>query len=111
MDKCKHEDAVSALQEARKGKDVVLIISKANYDHHRIRFDDKEMKSNNELKLENNSPNQIGSRSQSPYKNSTPKEIKSILKSKKSLNAYKICKDEGLEDSSKKSKNPVQIKY
>merc|ERR1712223_1275247 len=111
MDKCKHEDAVSALQDARKGKDVVLIISKVNNDHHRIRFDDKEMKSNNELKLENNSPNRIGSRSQSPYKNSTPKEIKSILKSKKSLNAYKICKDEGLGDSSKKIKNPVQIKY
>jgi hypothetical protein len=111
MDKCKHEDAVSALQEARKGKDVVLIISKVNNDHHRLRFDDKEMMSNNELKLKDNSPNRIGTRSQSPNKTSTHKEIKSILKPKKSLNANKISRDEGLGDSLRKSKSPVRIKY
>merc|ERR1711899_339744 len=63
------------------------------------------------MKLENNSPNRIGSRSQSPNKTSTPKEVKSILKSKKSLNANKICKDEGLGGSLKKIKSPVRIKY
>merc|ERR1712038_2184090 len=111
MDKCKHEDAVSALQEARKGKDVILIISKVNNDHHRLRFDDKEMMSNKELKLIDNSTNRMGTRSQSPNKTSTHKEIKSILKPKKKLNATKICRDEGLGDSLKKSKSPVRIKY
>jgi len=111
MDKCRHEDAVYALQEARKGKDVVLIISRANNDHHRLRFDDKEMMSNNELKLEKNSPNRIGTRSQSPNKTFAPKEIKSILKPKKSLSTHNISRDEGLGDSLNKSKNPVRIRY
>lgn len=111
MDKCKHEDAVSALQEARKGKDVVLIISKVNNDHHRLRFDDNEMMSNNELKSKDNSPNRIGTPSQSPNKTSTHKEIKSILKPKKSFDANKISRDEGLGDSLRKSKSPVRIKY
>jgi len=111
MDKCRHEDAVYALQEARKGKDVVLIISRANNDHHRLRFDDKEMMSNNDLKLKDNSPYQMSTQSQSPNKTSTHKEIKSILKTKKSLKSIKICKDEGFGDSLKKSKSPVRIKY
>merc|ERR1712223_1249583 len=69
------------------------------------------MMSNNEMKLQNYSPNRIGSRSQSPNKTSTPKEIKSILKPKKSFDANKICRDEGLGDSLRKSKSPVRIKY
>merc|ERR1712038_2247009 len=58
-----------------------------------------------------NSPNRIGTRSQSPNKTSTPKEIKSILKSRKSFNDNKIFRDEGLGDSLKKCKSPVRIKY
>jgi len=123
MDKCTHEDAVAALQEARKGKHVVLIISKGNNTQHRLRFNDKEMMGNNKSKLENNrslfceqrlSPTNMDSPLQ-PINDSiihaTNKTIKSILKDKKSSNNRDDSCDEGLGEFANKTKNPIRIRY
>ena len=121
LDKCTHEDAVSALQEARKGKNVVLIICKGDNIHHRLRFDDKEMMSNEIEKLKNPSSN-FCEQNLSQNKTMIPPRLKtlnnvtakSILKPKKPLKqsiTSDACPDEGLGDISNNTKKPVRIRY
>jgi len=123
MENCTHDDAVSALQEARKGKNVILMISKGNDTHNRLRFDDKEMMGNNQDKLENNSlslcrPNISQNKMVIPlqshnktYPSKTTKTIKSILKTKNTSYPTAISNDEGFGDSIHKTKNPIRIRY
>jgi len=123
MENCTHDDAVSALQEARKGKSVILMISKGNDTHHRLRFDDKEMMGNNQVKLENNSlslcrPNISQDKMAIPlqshnktYPSNSIKTIKSILKTKNTSNSTPISNDDGFGDSIQKIKSPIRIRY
>jgi len=123
MENCTHDDAVSALQGARTGKSVILMISKGNNTHHRLRFDDKEMMGNNQDKLENNSfflckPNNSQNKMVIPLQShnkscasNTTKTIKSILKTKKTSNSCGISNDDGFGESIHKPKNLIRIRY
>jgi len=122
MDKCSHEDAFSALQEARKGKNVVLVISKGNNIHNRLRFDDKEKMSNEMEKLKHQSPNSC-KQNWSQNKTMVPPQslntlsavtAKPILKPMKSIKkpvTTDVCSDEGLGGTMNKTKKPVRIRY
>ena len=55
MNDCTYKYAVSVLQVARKGKNLVLMTCRRNDIHHRLRFDDKEMMRSTVTRFENNS--------------------------------------------------------
>ena len=111
MNKCTYKDAISALQEARKEKNLVLMTCRRNDIHHRLRFDDKEMMRSTLTRFEDNfsllcDQNISNYRQeilwQSNNKISTPipiKTIKSILKPKNPSNSCDVADDEGLGDS------------
>jgi len=116
MDKCTHEDAVTILRESRKGKHVVLVISKNDNIHPRLRFDDTPIVSNSrphskeflfgqDLDI---SSTLLPHTSSKLY--SDANVTKSILK-KRTLSSTIVDPDEGIEETSVKIKQPIRIKY
>ena len=121
MDKCNHDDAVNALQNARKGKHVILIISKNNNVNPRLRFDDPPEEKSSLKVAVNQQPFAFGqtllpSTTLLPHvsspTHSNGKMAKPILKHKESSKCSKVDEyDEGLGDISFNTKKPVRIKY
>lgn len=120
MDRCTHEDAVSALQQSRKGKHVILVISKNHNFHPRLRFDDTPKMGNNSKEakeqqsvslgqnfLPKNSPSPHASSNTYSSKNVT----KSILKRNNSSSPINADPDEGLGETCGKTKKPIRLKY
>jgi hypothetical protein len=120
MDICTHKDAVSALQQSRKGKHVVLVISKNRNINPRLRFDDT-------LKMSNNSKEAKEEQTFSLVQNLLPKTsplphassnmcsgrnaTKPILKRNNSSSPINVDPDEGLGETCGKIKKPIRIKY
>jgi len=116
MDRCTHEDAVTILRESRKGKNIVLVISKNDNSHPRLRFDDTPTVSNAMPDSKKNSFGQDLDRSSAllPHTSSklySDKNVtKSILKNWK-LSSTVVDPGEGIEETSGKIKQPIRIKY
>jgi hypothetical protein len=120
MDRCTHEDAVSALQESRKGKHVVLVISKNRNIHPRLRFDDTPLGSNNSKESKDQQAfsygqNLLPRNTLLPHASSkmySDRNVtKSILKHRKSSSPINVDSDEGLGETCAKIKKPIRIKY
>ena len=120
MDKCTHEDAVSALQESRKGKHVMLVISKDDNVHPRLRFDDTPIVNNNIKETKDQQSFSFGQivlartaqLPQASTKMHSDKNVtKSILKQRKSSSPNNVDPDEGLGETYGKIKKPIRIKY
>jgi len=121
MDKCTHEAAVSALQEARKGKHVVLIIRKDDNVHPRLRFDDTPKEGSSRIQSSTNQQELLFGQNFLPCTTLLPHVslkaklhgdvTKSILKYKKSPKDNQAYPDEGLGDNFGIIKKPMRIKY
>jgi len=121
MNHCTHEAAVSALQEARKGKKVILIIRKYDSAHPRLRFDDKIEESSSRIQYSTDPQTFAFGQSLLPKATLLPHvsskakldgpSTKSILKCKKSLEDNKSYPDEGLGDTPGRIKKAIRIKY
>jgi len=121
MDRCTHEDAVSALEESRKGKHVILVISKnPNNVHPRLRFDDTPVVSDKIKKSTSQHSFSFGKNCNGKTKDSPQASsqmlsdrsvTKSILKHRKPSSPSNVDPDEGLGETYRKTKKPIRIKY
>jgi len=119
MEKCTHDSAVNALENSRKGKHVILIISKENADHPRLRFDDPPEENNIRMEATQFYPIAFGqdllprsSLLSHPLSKEKPnvQMTKPILKRRESPRSVRIENvDEGLGDVT--AKNPARIRY
>merc|ERR1712061_281524 len=100
----------------------VLVISKGNNIHNRLRFDDTEKMSNEMEKLKRQSPKSceqnmsqnktiVPPQSLNTLSTVTAKSILKPIKSFKKSVTTDVCSDEGLGGTINKTKKPVRIRY
>jgi len=120
MDQCTHDSAVNALQTARKGKDVVLIISKNNNVHPKLRFDDTPQEKTKYQNFVAQTPFAFGQNllprtTLLPHVSSNPhssdKTTKPILKNRGFSNHYGVNKYKEGFGKHLSDKKPIRIKY
>merc|ERR1711997_974172 len=120
MEKCTHKEAVSILQECRKGKQVILVVCKKRDIPRRLRFDDTPLQQPTEGNVITVNTQAFASGQEllprttllpsaqfSNQENETG--IKSILKRAKPLNGSQMNKETGRE--CRNMKTPIRIKY
>jgi len=120
LEKCTHKEAVSILEECRKGKQVILVVCKKKNVPRRLRFDDTPLQQTTDeniiaLKTQAFASGQqllpsttLLPNAQLSYQQNAP-GIKSILKQPKPSKRSNLNKE--MEEESRNMKSPIRIKY
>merc|ERR1719219_642850 len=120
MEKYTHKEAVSILQECRKGKQVILVVCKKRNIPRRLRFDDTPLQQPTDGNVINLNTQAFASGQEllprttllpnAQFSNQENRPgIKSILKQAKPLNGTQLNKETDRECGSMKT--PIRIKY
>jgi hypothetical protein len=120
MEKCTHKEAVSILQECRKGKQVILVVCKKRNIPRRLRFDDIPIQqpTDGNVATFNTQAYASGQEllpratllSNAQFSNQENGQgIKSILKQAKPSKASKM--NEEMDRECRNRKSPIRIKY
>jgi len=120
MQKCTHKEAVSILQECRKGKQVILVVCKKRNIPRRLRFDDTPLQQPTDGNVITHNAQAFASGQEllprttllpnAQFRNQENKPgLKSILKQAKPSKGNKMNEELGRECKSMQS--PIRIKY